>query len=176
MIEGCGGGKTCRAASHDSHTKSIAQGMLDSHISFQEGSLGNGTFILAIGDSLARHMIEHTSLLAESRTDATRELWKGVGLLQQLICRFPFAAIERVVPFGVFVAKRASPVAEGHAAIHATAGLFLPVAHVERLFHFAEVVYAVVNRSVSSLFARHGQKCFRISHFNLLFENLLFTI
>ena len=61
---------------------SDALGMLDSHISFQEGSLGNGTFILAIGDGLARRMIEHTSLLAESRTDATRELWKGVGLLQ----------------------------------------------------------------------------------------------
>ena len=156
---------------------SDALGMLDSHISFQEGSLGNGTFILAIGDSLARRMIEHTSLLAESRTDATRELWKGIGLLQQLVCRFPFAAIECVVPFGVFVAERASPVAKGHAAVHATAGLFLPVAHVERLLHFAEVVYAVVNWSVSSLLARHSQKCFRISHLNyLLFTNLLFTI
>ena len=76
--------------------------------------------------------------------------------------------IERVVPFRVFVAKRTSPMAERHAAIHATAGLFLPVARVERLFHFAKVMYAVVNRSVSSLFARHSQKCFRISHLILL--------
>ena len=82
IVEGIRSSKTCRTTTDDSHTMSVALGVLNGHISFQEGSLGNGTFILAIGDSLARRMIEHASLLAKSRTDAARELGEGIGLLQ----------------------------------------------------------------------------------------------
>jgi putative protease len=82
IVEGIRSSKPSRTTTDDSYTMSVALGVLNGHISFQEGSLSNGGFILAIGDSLARGMIEHASLLAKSRTNAARELGEGIGLLQ----------------------------------------------------------------------------------------------
>ena len=99
--------------------------------------------------------VEHAGFLAEGGTNAARELGEVVRCIEQAIGCLPFATAERVVPLGRFVAQRAGPVAEGHAAVHAAASLLFAVVAVERLFHFAKVVDALVYRSVAGFQARH---------------------
>ena len=95
--------------------------------------------------------VQHTSLLAQCRTDATGEFWKGIGTIQQAVSQLPVALIQRIVPLRGFVAQRTSPVAKGHTAVHAARGLQLTFAGVERLLYLAKVVYSIVNRAVTSL-------------------------
>ena len=62
--------------------------------------------------------------------------------------------------------------AEGHATIHAPRSLLLPVARIEGLFNFAEVIDTVVYRSVSGFLPGYAEECFRISH-NIVMKILL---
>ena len=131
--------------------------------------LGYGALVLSVGHSLAGGEVEHARLLAEGRADASCELRERVGFAEQLVGVLPVAVVEGVVQFGVFVAERTSPVAERHAAVHTSAGLFFSVVRVQCLFHLTKVVNTVVDGAISSLFARHGQKCFWVSHFSLIY-------
>jgi hypothetical protein len=63
--------------------------------------------------------------------------------------------IYGIVPFRWDIAKRACPVAERHAAVHAAAGLKHAVAGVQGLLYLAEIVNPVMYRPVACLFARH---------------------
>ena len=167
VVELVGSSKTCRTTAHDGHFLAVASGMFNGYISFLIGTFGDGGFVFAVGDSLACCMVQHTSLFAESRTDTSRKFREVVGRFQKFIGGLPVAAIEGIVPFRIFVSKRTCPVTERDAAVHATARLLLPVTRVQRLFHFTEVVDSVMYRSIPSLFARYGHKCFRISHYDL---------
>ena len=120
QVQLVGSSQSGRSGTDNCHLLAVALGVLYGHITLQESTLGNGAFVLAIGNGLACGMIQDTSLLAERGTDTARKLRERIGLLEQLICRFPFAMIQGIVPFGVFIAQRTSPVAEGHATIHTT--------------------------------------------------------
>ena len=102
----------------------------------------------------------------ECWTDTSGELGEVVGGVEQAISQLVVAFVQGVVPLWRFVTQGACPVAEGHAAVHATAGLSAAIFTVECLFDLAEVVYSIVYWPISRLLARNGQKCFRISHFS----------
>ena len=76
----------------------------------------------------------------------------------------PFAPVERVLEFRVFIAQRTCPVAEGYAAVHTARGLEFAVVAVQCLFHLAEVCDTFVYRTVTRLLAGDIEECFWISH------------
>jgi hypothetical protein len=51
---------------------------MNGDIALAEGSLGNGTLILAVGSRLMFDEVQHTGLFAEGRTDASREFGEGI--------------------------------------------------------------------------------------------------
>ena len=81
-----------------------------------------------------------------------------------MVCQFPIAFVQSVVPLGWFVAQRTSPVAEGYATIHASTRLELALACAQSLFHLSKIVYSVMNRTVASFLTVYSKKSFRISH------------
>ena len=125
--------------------------MMQRDKSLAECSFRDGAFVLPVGGGLVLDEVEHACLLAQSRAYSSCELWKWVCAVEQAVGQLPVPFVERVVPFRGFVAQRACPVAERHTAVHASAGLQLALACVERLLHLAEVVYAVVHRTVACL-------------------------
>ena len=62
---------------------------------------------------------EILATFAEGGADAASELRKIVGFVQYLVGFLPFAFVEGILKFGLLVAQRTSPVAEGNAAVHA---------------------------------------------------------
>ena len=106
--------------------------------------LCDGSLILTVGDRGMVSKIQDASLFAERRTDATCEFRKVVRGIEQTISQFPVALSESVVPFRILIAQRASPMAEGHAAVHAAACLSHTVTRVESLLHLAKVMYSFV--------------------------------
>ena len=138
--------------------------MLRSDEFFAPSHLGDGTFVLAIGYGSVVGEIEHARLLAECRAHTTGKFRKVIGVVEPTISLAPVALIEGIVPLRVFVAQWACPVAEWHAAVHASRSLFAAVVNIKSLFHFAEVFHAVVKRTVAGFHAWHSKKCFRISH------------
>ena len=80
---------------------------------------GNGRFVLADGDGRVHAQFQHATLFAEGGADAAGELRKIVGFVQYLVGFLPFAFVEGILKFGLLVAQRTSPVAEGNAAVHA---------------------------------------------------------
>ena len=138
--------------------------MFNTYIVFLEGMLGNGTLVLAVGCRLVLYKVQHASLLAECRADASRKLGKVVGRVEQAICQLPIAFIQSVVPLGSLVAKRASPVAEWYATVHATRCLLSAVVAVKRLFYFAKIVNTVVYGAITRFLAVYSEECFWISH------------
>ena len=162
-VQVVGSSEASRTGADDGHLLAVALdiGMrLDE--SFLEGHLCDGSLILAVGGGLVVKSVQHARLLAECRTDASRELWEGVGSVQQPIGQFPVTLKECIVPLWRFVAQRTGPVAERHAAVHAARGLQFAFAGVECLLDLAKVVDSIVNRTVARLLARHCQKSWRI--------------
>ena len=153
LIERIGCSKSGRTGTNHSHRLSVSFGHARLDIPLAEGCLHDGALVLAIGRRLMVEAVEHTGLLTQCRTDATRKLGERIGARQQPVSLFPVAFIQRVVPLRCFVSQRTSPMAEGNATIHATARLQLTFPGVERLLHLAEVVNPIVNRTVSCLLA-----------------------
>ena len=152
LVEGIGTGQAGRTGTDDGDALPAAPGghpRLD--IPLAEGGLDDGALVLAVGRRLVVEAVQHAGLLAQRRTDAARELGEGIGARQQTEGLLPLAPIQRVVPLWRLVAQRTSPMAEGHAAVHAARGLPLAFAGVERLLHLAKVVDAVVHRTVARL-------------------------
>ena len=143
---------------------SVALRYLHFNIVLLPSLLAYGSLILAVCRRLMLHEVEHARLLAQCRTDASRELREVIGGVQQLVSQLPVALVEGIVPLWRFVAQRTSPVAERHAAVHAAACLYAAIVLVQRLLHLAEVVDAVVYRPVTGLFAFYCKKCFWITH------------
>ena len=164
LVQAVGGHQPGGAAANDTYTQAVAPGLSDAHVVFLEGVLGDGGLVLAVGGGFVLHEVEYAGFLAESWADAPGELGEVVGGVEQAVGQLPVAPVEGVVPLRRAVAQGAGPMAERHAAVHAARSLQAAVAGVKGLFHFAEVVYAVVHGAVSRLLASYGQKCFRISH------------
>ena len=57
------------------------------------------------------------------RTEGSRELGEVVGLLQTAPRPLPVLLVDKLVPVGYEVAKRAAGMTEGHTAAHASLGL-----------------------------------------------------
>ena len=163
-IEAHSCGKTCRSCTHNCYTLAVALVGTRLHISFTEGFLNNTAFVLTYGDGLIDTMIEHTSLLAEGRTDAPCEFRERIRGDEQLVSQFPFAFIYGILPFGLFVTQRTCPMAEWNSTLHAAAGLQTTIVLVERLLHLCKVFDSLIYWSVPCFLTGYSQKCFRISH------------
>ena len=164
LVELSGYAQSRRASAHHGHLLAVARGDVRMHEVLVVGVLYYGRLVFAGGRRLVLHEVEHARLLAEARADAPGELREVVGGGEQLVGEFPIALIQCVVPFRHLVVERTSPVAERHAAIHATACLQLPVARVERLLHLAEIVYSIMYWTVAGIFAFYLQKSSWITH------------
>ena len=170
LVERVGSSQTGRTSTDDSHLLTVAHRHMRLDVALLEGVLHDGALVLAVGGRLVLHQVQDTSLFAECRTDAARELREGVRGVQQLVGQFPITLVEGVVPLRSLVAQRTSPVAESHTAVHTARSLLATVFFVQRLFHFAEVMNTVVEWSVSRLLAVYCQKCFWISHLFKIYE------
>ena len=160
LVQAVGGHQPGGAAANDAYTQAVAPGLSGADVVLLEGVLGDGGLVLAVGGGFVLHEVQHAGFLAEGGADAPGELGEVVGGVEQAVGQLPVAAVEGVVPLRRAVAQGTGPMAEGHAAVHAARGLQAAVAGVEGLFHFAEVVYAVVHGAVSRLLASYSQKCF----------------
>ena len=118
-VELVGGGQSGRPGTDDGYFPSVAFNVPGLDVTFAEGCLGNGRFILADGDGRVHAQFQHATLFAEGGADAAGELRKIVGFVQYLVGFFPFAFVNGILKFGLLVAQRTSPVAEGNAAVHA---------------------------------------------------------
>lgn len=67
----------------------------------------------ADGDGRVHAQFQHATLFAEGGADAAGELRKIVGFVQYLVGFLPFAFVKGILEFGLLVAQRTSPVAEG---------------------------------------------------------------
>ena len=151
QVEVAGSRQASRSGTHDSHALAVSPDVgARLYVCLAESSLGDGCFVLAVGGRLVVVKVQHTSLLAQCRTDAARKFGKGIGGAEQSVGPFPLASAQCLVPLGSLVAQRTSPVAERHTAVHAARSLLLALARVESLLHFAEVVYPVMHRTVAS--------------------------
>ena len=157
-VEGIGCSKSGRTRSNNGHLLAIPYRCYRLDISLAEGCLNDGTLVLAVGSWLMVEAIEHTGFLAQCRTDAPCKLRERVGAAQQSIGQFPVTFIQRVVPFGCFVAQRTGPVAERHATVHAARCLQLAFASAQRLFHLAKVMDSVMNWTIARFLAGYGEK------------------
>ena len=126
--------------------------MMNGDKTLAESAFGNGTFVLTIGGRLMVEKIEHAGFLTKGRTDAPRKFREGVGGRKQLISQFPVAFVKGLIPFRGLIAKRTSPMAERNSAIHTARSLLATVVGIERLLHFAEIMNAVVYRTITRFF------------------------
>ena len=170
LVQSVGCCQSRRTSTDDSHLLAISFRHTQWHESFAKGSLGNRCLVLAIGGRLMQDEVEHASLFAKCRADTSSEFRERIGGRKQLVCQFPITPIERIVPFRRFIAQWAGPVAKGHTAIHATRGLLSSFTGIERLFHFAKVMYSIVYWSISCLLTPYLQECFWISHIFLFYK------
>jgi len=164
MVESVSSRQSGRAASDDSHFFAVAFGRDRFDITFAKRNFGYRGFVFADGDRFVAAQFQYAAFLAEGGANATGELRKVACLLQHVKGLSIFAFVEEVLPFGLFVANRASPVAEGYAAVHAARSLRTAVAAVDRLFYFREVAYPFVYGPITCLLSMYGKKCFWISH------------
>lgn len=142
----------------------LRSGWRGGDVALAKSSLGNGGFVLADSDRFVAREFQYARLLAKGRADASRKFRKIIRTVQYLIGFVPFAPVERVLEFRVFIAQRTCPVAEGCAAVHTARGLELAVVAVQCLFHLAEVCDTFVYRTVTRLLAGDIEECFWISH------------
>ena len=108
--------------------------------------------------------IEDASLLAQSRTHPPGKLGEVVGHGEESVGTFNVVAIEAVLPFGLTVTKRTTPVAERHTALHAPRGLLATLRGIKPHLHLFIIVHALLKRPIATLTARYIKESFRISH------------
>ena len=120
MVQLVGSYQSRRTGTDDSHGLAITLRNLNMYIILREGVLHDGTLILTVGGWLMIHEIQYTRLLAECRTDASCELRKVVGGIEETVSLLPVALVEGIIPLRCLVAQRTSPVTERHTTIHAT--------------------------------------------------------
>ena len=120
MVQLVGSYQSRRTSTDDSHRLAITLRNLNMYIILREGVLHDGTLILTVGGWLMIHEIQYTRLLAKCRTDASCELRKVVGGIEETISQLPIALVEGIIPLRCLVAQRTSPVTERHTTIHAT--------------------------------------------------------
>ena len=110
--------------------------------------LDDGALVLTDGDRAAGHLAAGAGGFAQSRADPAGELGKAVGGKQAAQRKLPPAMPEQLVPLGDEVVQRAARgraaqdrprLAEGHAAVHAAAGLGLLFFPRQPGVKFAEV-------------------------------------
>ena len=119
MVELVCCGQSCGASTDDSRALAVAHRCYDVNIVFLESMLGDGRLVLTVCRRLVLGKVQYARFLAECRTYASRELREGVGGVEQLVCEFPVAFVQCVVPLWRFVAQWACPVAERYSAVHA---------------------------------------------------------
>lgn len=154
-VELIGAGESGWSRAHDSHTEAGAlPGRTGFDIALAESALHDSGLVLADGYGLML-LVEHTALLAESGTDAARELREVVGLSQQLVSALDVIFVKAVLPFGLTVAERTTPVAERNSALHAARSLQAAVLGVESLLYLTIVVDAVMDGTIARLLARY---------------------
>ena len=67
--------------------------MFYTYVVLLECVFGNGALVLAVGCRFVFNEIEHASLLAQRRTDASGELGEVVGRVEQAISQLPVALV-----------------------------------------------------------------------------------
>ncbi|CDA67129.1 putative uncharacterized protein [Segatella copri CAG:164] len=120
VVQLVGSYQSCRTGTDDSHRLAITLRNLNMYIILREGVLHDSTLILTVGGWLMIHEIQYTRLLTECRTDASCELRKVVGGIEETVSLLPIALVEGIIPLRCLVAQRTSPVTERHTTIHAT--------------------------------------------------------
>lgn len=82
----------------------VAFGLEGGDVALAKSSLGNGGFVLADSDRFVAREFQYARLLAKCRADASRKFRKIIRTVQYLIGFAPFAPVERVLEFRVFIA------------------------------------------------------------------------
>ena len=101
MVGGCQSG---RATADHRHPFAVTDRTDRLDISFSESGLYDGGFVLTYRDRLVAAQFQHTAFLAKGGADASGKLREVAGLFQHMEGLAPFAFIEQVLPFGLFIA------------------------------------------------------------------------
>ena len=126
--------------------------------------IGNGMFNGFDPDGLIVD-IQRTGFFARRRTDTPGELRKVVGRMQDFQCLLPISPVNQIVPVRNDVIDRATVVAEGDSAIHATRPLHARLFIVECCDELAIVLEARLCRLIRFRQTLTFQKSSRLSHF-----------
>ena len=108
-----------RACPDNGYLLSVTFGLARCDVTLAKGSFGNGGFVFADSDRLVAREFQYARLLAEGGADASRKFGKVVRAGQYPVSFAPFAPVECVLEFRVFIAQRTCPVAERYATVHA---------------------------------------------------------
>ena len=90
----------------------VAFGLEGGDVALAKSSLGDGGFVLADSDRFV-HESFSTHDFSQRQADASRKFRKIIRTVQYLIGFAPFAPVERVLEFRVFIAQRTCPVQKG---------------------------------------------------------------
>lgn len=82
----------------------LRSGWRGGDVALAKSSLGDGGFVLADSDRFVAREFQYARLLAKGRADASRKFRKIIRTVQYLIGFAPFAPVERVLEFRVFIA------------------------------------------------------------------------
>ena len=164
MVKTVGNGQSCRSAADYGNALAVSLRHDRLHEAFAECSLNDCYLVLSYCDRLVAAQLQHAAFLAKGRADPAGKLRKVARLRKQVIGFAPQSAIEEVLPLGLLIAQRTSPMAERNAAVHATRCLTATVAAVECLFYFAEVVDTIFYRTIACFLSVYGEECSWISH------------
>ena len=155
QVQSVGGNQPGRSCTYHRHLFPVSFRSLYLDISFAESRLNDSRLILTNRHRLVARQFQYARLLAEGRADTSREFREVTSGRQYLIRLFPFAFVQGILPFGLFVSYRACPVAERHPAIHAAGSLQLPAVCIQCLFNLTEVSDSLAHRTVSRLLSRY---------------------
>ena len=135
-------------------------GRLRSHPSLGKAVVDDRAF-----DGLDRHrqliQAEHAGAFAWSRTNATGEFRKIVGLVKSMQCLFPQPTVNQIIPFRDQIVDRTARshaadqltgVAERNAAIHATRALLLQLRFGEVLVELLPIFHPLKRGAVCGEF------------------------
>ena len=93
MVEAVGSHESGWSGSDDAYFLAVAFGLFYTYVVLLECVFGNGALVLAVGCRFVFNEIEHASLLAQRRTDASGELGEVVGRVEQAISQLPVALV-----------------------------------------------------------------------------------
>ena len=127
LVQLIGGRKTRRTRTNYKHLLAVACISLRRDVTLHKSALDDCALVFAASYRFGNCEVQDARLFAQSRTNPARKLRKIVGLAEEFVRQLPIALVERVVPFGLFVAEGTSPMAKRYAAIHTARGLLLTV-------------------------------------------------